>query len=58
MSLDVSASQGPIQVRWLDIDRTRWHEPQTVNPNKTLQLKAPGQGHWAAVIQRATSPNP
>jgi hypothetical protein len=58
VNLDVSASQGSFQVRWLDIDRTRWHEPQTVSPNNTLRLKTPGQGHWAAVIQRVPSPSP
>jgi hypothetical protein len=50
VKLDLSALPGPRQVRWLDIARSAWQEPQTVTDGKTLELKAPGQGHWAVLI--------
>lgn len=49
VKLDVSQAQGALQVRWLDIDRSTWQEPQTVDGGGTLQLKTPGKGSWAAV---------
>ena len=50
--LDVSAARGSLQVRWLDINRSAWQEPQTVTDAGTLQLTTPGTGHWAALILR------
>jgi hypothetical protein len=51
VKLDVSAAREPLQVRWLDIDRGAWQEPQTVDGGGTLELKTPGEGHWAVVVQ-------
>jgi hypothetical protein len=51
VTLDVSAARGSLQVRWLDIDRSTWQEPQTVDGGGTLELWTPGEGHWAVVIQ-------
>jgi len=48
--LDVSAAQGLLQVRWLDIDRSKWQQPQAVDGGRTLELKTPGKGHWAALV--------
>jgi hypothetical protein len=50
VKLDVSAVRGELQVRWLDINRTVWSEPETVTANKTLTLKTPGDGHWAVLL--------
>ncbi len=51
VSLDVSQTEGPLQVRWLDVSRSRWQEPLVVRTTKTLQLKAPAKGHWAVLIR-------
>jgi hypothetical protein len=51
VQLDVSAAQGSLEVRWLDIAHSTWQEPQIVNSDGTLQLKTPGKGQWAALVQ-------
>lgn len=53
--LDVSAVKGPLQVRWLDINRSRWQEPQTITGGGTVKLQAPGKGHWGVVIVAKSS---
>ena len=50
VKLDVSAARGPLQVRWLDVNRSAWQESQTVDGGGKLNLTAPGKGHWAVVI--------
>ncbi len=50
VQLDVSAATGSLQVRWLDINRSTWQTPRTVSGGGTLELKAPGKGHWVAVL--------
>jgi hypothetical protein len=50
VKLDVSATPGSLEVRWLDINRSRWQEPQTVPGGGTLELEAPAKGHWGVVI--------
>lgn len=50
VTLDVSAARGSLQVRWLDISRSRWQEPQTVDGGGTLELKTPGEGPWAVLV--------
>ncbi len=50
VKLDVSQAKGTLQVRWLDINRSNWQEAQSVSGGQTLDLKAPGKGHWAALV--------
>jgi hypothetical protein len=52
VNLDLSAAEGTFQLRWLDIDRNAWQQPQTFTGSGTLELKTPGTGHWAALILR------
>jgi hypothetical protein len=52
VTLDVSAAQGPLQVRWLDVTRSEWRDPQTVKAGSKLELKPPGPGHWAVVATK------
>jgi hypothetical protein len=52
VQLDVSAAQGTLQVRWLDIARGVWHEPQQIQGGATLELKTPASGHWAVLVRR------
>ena len=50
VKLDVSAADGPLEVRWLDIERSAWQPPQTADGGGTLELKTPGKGHWAVLV--------
>jgi hypothetical protein len=50
VTLDVSAARGSLQVRWLDISRSAWQDPQTVDGSRTLELRTPGKGHWAVLV--------
>ncbi|HUF64212.1 MAG TPA: hypothetical protein VMN36_19200 [Verrucomicrobiales bacterium] len=54
VTLDVSAAQGPLQVRWLDISRSASRDPQTVTAGPKLELRPPGKGHWAVLVNRVT----
>jgi hypothetical protein len=51
VKLDVSEARGTLQVHWLHVGRSAWQEPQTVSAAGTLELKTPGKGHWAALVQ-------
>ena len=53
--LDISTARRTLQVRWLDIARTAWQEPQTATGGGTLELKAPGPGHWAVLLTQVNS---
>ena len=50
VELDVSGANGMLQVRWVDIARSRWQEPQAVGGSETLEFKTPDKGHWAALV--------
>jgi hypothetical protein len=50
VKLDVSTAKGTLQVRWLDISRNAWQQPQSVTGGGTLELKTPGTGHWAVLV--------
>jgi hypothetical protein len=52
VKVDVSAAQGPLQVRWLDVAHSVWQEPRKVRGAQALELKAPGPGHWVVLILR------
>ncbi len=49
VSLNVSEIDGPLTVRWLDISKSAWLEAERVS-GEMLPLKAPGSGHWAALV--------
>ena len=49
--LNVSDSKGSLSIRWLDINNSVWLEAETITADENRQLKAPGSGHWAAVIK-------
>jgi hypothetical protein len=48
--LDVSAAQGPLQIRWLDILQSTWHDSTEREGGATLELKTPGENQWAVLI--------
>ncbi len=51
VTLDLSDAQGELQVRWRDIENSGWRETERVPAAGTLELKAPGPGHQAVLIQ-------
>jgi hypothetical protein len=50
VKLDVSAAKGSIEIRWLDIARNVWQKRQTASGGGELELKTPGNGHWAVLV--------
>jgi hypothetical protein len=50
VALDVSARQAAFEIRWLDIARSAWLEPQTADAAGRLPLKTPGKGPWAVLV--------
>ncbi len=51
VSLDLSAAQGTLQLRWYDIGAGRWREGEGVEGGRKVALTAPAGGQWAAVIE-------
>jgi hypothetical protein len=51
VDLDLTAYAGPFTVQWLDAARSRWHEAHSENGGRKIQLKAPANGHWTALVQ-------
>jgi hypothetical protein len=56
VKLDVSAVQGGLQMRWLDIGRSAWLEPQPAPAGGVLDLKTPGNGPWTVLINPVKVP--
>jgi hypothetical protein len=52
VKLDVSAAEGPLEVRWLDIEHSAWQEAQTADGGGQFELKAPGPGQWAVLVRK------
>ena len=46
MGLEVSAADGALEMRWLDIARGAWQAPQIAAGGDSIELNAPGKGHW------------
>ena len=52
VKLDLSAASGKFRLRWIDIRTGKWGQESEVRAGAALRLKAPGKGHWLAVIDR------
>ncbi len=50
VTLDVSAAKNKLQVRWLDINRSKWQGPRSADGGGTLELQTPGEGSWAVLV--------
>lgn len=58
VTLNVGEARGPLQVRWLSIEETRWQsEAAPVSPG-VITLRTPGEGSWIAVVAQAQTPAP
>jgi hypothetical protein len=49
--LDVSSVKDEVSLCWLNIAQARWLVKRLVPPDPECLLQAPGDGHWAAVLQ-------
>ena len=50
VAIDLTSSQGELQLRWLDIARSRWSGQPTMVGKGIRVLQAPGTGHWVALL--------
>jgi len=52
VNIDLPEADGSWQVRWLDISKSNWTENQSAGSQSYVQLTAPGDGLWIALIQK------
>lgn len=52
INLNVSETQGRLQLRWLNINTATWSEIQYAEGGGNISLETPGSGHWAVVVQK------
>mgnify|MGYP006279875887 CR=1 FL=1 len=50
VKLDLSGAQGRFDLRWLDIENSRWQSRREVKGGGKVLLEAPGDGNWAALL--------
>ncbi len=50
VELDVSGAPGKLRLRWLNIAKTQWQKPVSVQGGGRLDLTAPGDGAWVALV--------
>jgi len=53
VTLDTSAAEGPLQLRWLDILQSTWRDPDTIPGAANVRLKCPAAGYWAVLVEPA-----
>ncbi len=51
VTLDISAMKKPVIVRWLDIMKAEWSEPQKKTDKGKLKLTCPSKGYWAVLVK-------
>ena len=50
VTLDMAVATGSFQIKWLDIDNSRWTVRAAAGGGSETELNAPGKGQWLAVI--------
>ncbi|MFH1966102.1 MAG: hypothetical protein ABIJ42_11260 [Acidobacteriota bacterium] len=55
VELDISQLKGPGSIRWLEISVCRWGEWQELKPARSVTMRPPGPGAWAALLGEASS---
>lgn len=51
VTLDLAAASGTFRVRWMEASTATWHPGETVSGGAVVPLRAPGTGHWVAVLR-------
>lgn len=51
VDIDLSAVEGSLKARWLDIAESIWAKDETVKGGGKVALSPPGKGHWAVLIK-------
>jgi hypothetical protein len=52
VELDLRAGSGAFQIRWMNVGTGDWAGRGTIEGGEWRLIKAPGTGHWVALIQR------
>ncbi|MGH7127018.1 MAG: hypothetical protein ACREIV_00515, partial [Planctomycetaceae bacterium] len=52
VSLDLTDAKGTFQVKWLDLERSRWTGTAENVSTGEIDLQAPSDGHWVALVSR------
>ena len=52
VGLDLRKAQGRYLLRWIDLRTAQWTDEQSISGKTIVTIKAPGKGHWLAVITR------
>ena len=50
--IDLSAAQGSLKTKWLNIGASRWAKEEILKGGGTATLSPPGTDHWAVLISR------
>ena len=53
VTLDLSAAEGEFEMRWLNILDSEWTDETEVQAGGSIELIAPGDGHWAVALSPA-----
>jgi hypothetical protein len=48
--IDVSSTNGPLELRWINIDTGEWGPTHKSNESNKLLLETPGKGNWVVAI--------
>jgi len=54
VDIELTAVGRSLELRWLDIAKSCWSPRATVSGRRNYMLRAPGSGHWVAVLRAAT----
>ncbi|UCG49539.1 MAG: hypothetical protein JSU94_07115 [Phycisphaerales bacterium] len=52
VGLDLRKAPGRYSLRWIDLRTGQWKGENSIRGGKIVKIKAPGKGHWLAVITR------
>jgi len=52
VTLDLTGTEGPYRVEWLDVEASEWTARRTVDGGQHVRLNAPENGNWAVLVER------
>ncbi|MFB6137875.1 MAG: hypothetical protein ABEJ42_05980 [Halobacteriaceae archaeon] len=54
VAIDLGVTPDSASLRWLDVERSAWHDGETVEGEQWLDLEAPGEGNWVVAVDVET----